>query len=252
MDNTDADSAQAPKTIKIRRVDFYPADWITGTAGMQADEIGVYITICALIYAEGGPRPDDEKRIAALAGLHWRAFRRVRSELKRRGKIVAEDGQITVRRCAEELQRARKRAAEASQNGAKGNEIRWSAVATRSDAATANNQQSSINTHQTTERNARESPRASFAAEFDQWWEAYPHKVGKGAARTAFQKARRSGADPQHLLHAIQTYVRNKPADRPWCNPATWLNQERWNDEHDRPKPTVSGPPSPRTPPPKV
>ena len=29
---------------------------------------------------------------------------------------------------------------------------------------------------------------------------------------------------------ALQRYV-NKTDDRPWCNPATWLNGERWDDQ---------------------
>lgn len=29
----------------------------------------------------------------------------------------------------------------------------------------------------------------------------------------------------------MQRYIATKPPDRNWCNPATWLNQERWRDE---------------------
>ncbi len=66
--------------------------------------------------------------------------------------------------------------------------------------------------------------------DFERWWEAYPHKVGKAAARKAWPKAA-AVASPTELLAGIERYRTTKPADREWCNPATWLNQERWLDE---------------------
>lgn len=67
-----------------------------------------------------------------------------------------------------------------------------------------------------------------------EWWPAYPHKVGKPDAMRKYIAAhRKAGTDA--LLAGLQTYIRTKPPDRPWCNPATWLNQERWND---KPAPT--------------
>ncbi len=71
-------------------------------------------------------------------------------------------------------------------------------------------------------------------AGFDRFWEAYPEKTGKGAARKAFPlaMAKISSFDPLDfvILPALQRYRERKPVDRPWCNPATWLNQERWLD----------------------
>src|SRR6266446_6582140 len=131
----------------IRRIDFYAADWISGTAGLSAPEIGVYITICALIYVDNKPIPYDERRISSLAGIHWRTFRKVRAKLERRGKIVSENGQISVKRCAEELQRAFKRASEAAQNGAKGGRPKGLAKPEGFGDRKANNLQSTIYKH---------------------------------------------------------------------------------------------------------
>lgn len=66
--------------------------------------------------------------------------------------------------------------------------------------------------------------------EFEAWWETYPHKVGKAAARSAWRSARgKAGLDD--LLAGVVRYVAAKPPDRAWANPATWLNQERWADQ---------------------
>ena len=67
-------------------------------------------------------------------------------------------------------------------------------------------------------------------ADFDSWWDAYPHKVGKKAARKAYSVARKQ-ADAATLLAGVAAYVSSKPQDRQWCNPATWLNQGRWEDQ---------------------
>lgn len=78
---------------------------------------------------------------------------------------------------------------------------------------------------------ARES-RDSSNSTFDRWWEGYPEKVGKGAARKAFVKAlTRTSLD--QLEEGLAYYKAHKPKDRPWCNPATWLNQERWSDRFE-------------------
>ncbi len=69
----------------------------------------------------------------------------------------------------------------------------------------------------------------SYRNAFDRWWEGYPEKVGKGAAKKSFTKALTKTSLDQ-LMVGLDRYKATKPVDRPWCNPATWLNQERWLD----------------------
>jgi hypothetical protein len=64
---------------------------------------------------------------------------------------------------------------------------------------------------------------------FDAWYATFPHKVGVAAARRAFDSALRK-ASLETLIDGVRAYVASKPPDRPYCNPATWLNQERWLD----------------------
>jgi hypothetical protein len=71
---------------------------------------------------------------------------------------------------------------------------------------------------------------------FDVWYDGYPNKVGKGAAVEAFDKVRRGRkATFAELIAGRDRYIRTKPPDRSWCNPATWLNQQRWLDEPESP-----------------
>ncbi|SIR06744.1 hypothetical protein SAMN05880590_11199 [Rhizobium sp. RU35A] len=68
-----------------------------------------------------------------------------------------------------------------------------------------------------------------YRREFDQeFWPVYPNKVGKPVAFRSFVKARKA-ASLDVIMNGLKTYV-VKTDDRAWCNPSTWLNQERWND----------------------
>jgi hypothetical protein len=79
---------------------------------------------------------------------------------------------------------------------------------------------------------------------FDRFYENYPHKVGKAAARRAFEKVQRnfsSGLLWADFCAGVRRYTR-KTDDRPWCNPATFLNQERWADQPAAVVPNGRGP----------
>lgn len=66
---------------------------------------------------------------------------------------------------------------------------------------------------------------------FDEFWKLYPHKVGKGAARRRFESIRKAKiVDFTELIAGLLRYAA-KTDDRPWCNPATWLNEHRWTDQ---------------------
>lgn len=68
---------------------------------------------------------------------------------------------------------------------------------------------------------------------FDVFWETYPKKVGKPAALKAYKSAKINGA-----LSTVLDDVREKTGTEAWTkakgqfipNPATYLNQRRWED----------------------
>jgi len=72
---------------------------------------------------------------------------------------------------------------------------------------------------------------------FDEFWAAYPKKVGKKAAWAAWNKIK-----PDAELHnKILTAIGRAKATEQWQrengrfipNPTTWLNQGRWDDEYE-------------------
>ena len=68
-------------------------------------------------------------------------------------------------------------------------------------------------------------------SDFDAFWQAYPKKVAKGLARAAFAKAI-SKTTLDTMLRALTWQVRSEDWLRGFIpHPATWLAQERWDDE---------------------
>lgn len=69
---------------------------------------------------------------------------------------------------------------------------------------------------------------------FSAFWQAYPRRIGKGAARVAFDKAIRF-CDPNEIIQAAIAYAAYceemgiEMQFRPHAS--TWLNQERWEDD---------------------
>lgn len=83
----------------------------------------------------------------------------------------------------------------------------------------------------------REEPYSTAHADaFAAFWSAYPKKVGKGAAFKAWRKLKEPTAV---VLAAIKAALNWQAKSGQWCkdggqyipNPATYLNQRRWEDE---------------------
>jgi biotin operon repressor len=70
---------------------------------------------------------------------------------------------------------------------------------------------------------------------FEKFWNAYPRKTAKAAARKAWQKIKLS----PELLETILKAIENQRQSDQWIKdsgkfipyPATWLNGQRWTDE---------------------
>ena len=67
---------------------------------------------------------------------------------------------------------------------------------------------------------------------FAEFWAIYPRKVGKGAARKAWNKARKTATTEQIVVACnLSASVRRNQDPQYTAHPATWLNAERWLDD---------------------
>jgi hypothetical protein len=104
-------------------------------------------------------------------------------------------------------------------------------------ASEQNSTETETETEQKTPARKKNDPKTGngYNTEFEKFWEAYPKKVGKGAAWTAWKKKNGRRPDIQILVEVIEKHKQtpdwNKEGGQYIPNPATWLNQHRWEDE---------------------
>lgn len=72
----------------------------------------------------------------------------------------------------------------------------------------------------------------SMLIDFEEFWQVYPRKVGKGQARLAFKTALRK-ATKDELVSAASAYAESVRSTEQNFIPhaSTWLNGERWLDQ---------------------
>ena len=84
-----------------------------------------------------------------------------------------------------------------------------------------------------TEEIKKPSPRGD-AVGFDEFWIAYPRKVGKADAKKAWIKTKSERPDLQNILKAIRKQCQSQEWQKERGSfiphPSTWLNQGRWDD----------------------
>lgn len=85
--------------------------------------------------------------------------------------------------------------------------------------------------------------KSAIAEAFEEFWKASPRREGKIAARAAFEKSAKLGAEPRLMVSAMRLYaeqMQREGRDRSKIKlPTTWLNAGCWEDDYGDPrKPT--------------
>jgi len=75
-------------------------------------------------------------------------------------------------------------------------------------------------------------PQEDIVQKFNEFWSVFPRKQGKGKAKEAFMKAIGNSVHADDILEGARRYASdpNLPDPKFVPMPATWLNQERWDD----------------------
>lgn len=98
-------------------VPFYPSDWLGGTGRLSDGERGVYITLVAQMYEDGGPIERNDARLARLCGCRNIAtFRRHLESLIDLGKIIEDDGFLFNEKAEKVLSSVSKRSSKARES----------------------------------------------------------------------------------------------------------------------------------------
>ena len=215
---------------------LYVADYLADTRRLSTVEHGAYMLLIMEYWRIGG-LPSDDRKLARIVGLSEGEWAEIRGNIA----DLFQDG-WKHKRIETELEKAKaknERRVEAGRRGGVAKAANNPSNATilpeqtPSNALASSSQpQPELEANASNKRaSARNSAEAEILIEFEgEFWPAYPNKVGKPDALKSFLRARKS-----HPLAAIMAgldfYKRGKPADRSWLNPATFLNQERFNDQ---------------------
>ena len=91
------------------------------------------------------------------------------------------------------------------------------------------------------EKEKDSSDAVASECDFEEWYVAFPKHVGRGAALKAYRAARDKTAITRSCWERRSRRIRYETTEPRFIPmPATWLSQERWLDEKDRPpKPPI-------------
>lgn len=212
----------------------YPADFIAGTLELSLEEKGAFSIIIDLLHDKGGAMDDDPQWLARVMGCSVRKWKAIREQLLAKGKIYIDEGKIVNQRVKREVykpENAAKTPRKSSENSVKTSRKVDEKVRDLFEIKDLEKKSEGYTRNQILEtRNQKERTPIPPEGDFDVWYKIYPHKVGRKDAARAYAKAVKN-TSPEILLAGVQRYIKTKRPDAPWCNPSTWLNQGRWEDQ---------------------
>ena len=88
----------------------------------------------------------------------------------------------------------------------------------------------------TTEHQTKKMEKSN-SEDFEQFWEAYPNKTGKGYSLECWKK-KTKGVSIDTILESVEAHKAGKwkGNEQYIPSPSTWINQQRWQDDPNGPK----------------
>lgn len=228
---------------------MYWGDYLGDTYHLRAIEHGGYLLMIAH-YWRAGCLPDDPDKLARIARMtrkEWDRYGDTIMQFFPDGKHKRIDGERTKAETISEVNKlsAKKRWNNNEQSKSLETLTEVDANAEQAHSVGNANHNHSYNHNQLykkkenpKERKIRSKPLAD--SDFEKFWSSYPKKVGRGAAERAWKKAVQL-ATAEEITRIAKVY--------PWGDdkqfiphPATWLNQQRWQDDITTTKAIVDKP----------
>lgn len=222
---------------------FFPADFMAGVAMLSSEERGSYISLLCVQWSTGW-LPNDKKKLERLAGGPvsddvMAKFKTGHDGLLRNSRLEEQrDGLLSV-------SLARSNAANKMwENKRNANAMQMHSNCNANADADTRGQRLEARSHipkakdQITEKHTSSAPENTgeglFSNDFRLIWSAYPKKVGKIAAWRAWKKTSKIRPPIEKVLFALEAWKKSeqwtKDGGQFIPNPATWLNQGRWDD----------------------
>ena len=208
---------------KIITVPLHIGDFITDTMHMDTTEIGAYMLLLLSHYRHGVEGlPDDNKRLARIAGVSLNKFKHMRPTLLEKFELI--DKRWVNNKCTKTIKGIEKLS---EQNKAK--------------ALKRHNSTPAVAVPQEGQPKPKPKTKAKpidniskdiYITEFENLWISYPDKKPKGDKQRALKKyttLRNKGTSHEEIrdgLSRYNTYCTETGSFNKHCT--TWLNQDGW------------------------
>jgi uncharacterized protein YdaU (DUF1376 family) len=207
---------------------LYVADFLADTTNLSYGEVGAYMLLLMHHWKHRELPNDDQalRRIARVPPPHWE---RVKKAVMPFFSVTPTS--ITNTRMLAEITKA-----DDLSNKNKANSQRAHAARHRLGTLQSQSTVHSVEKIKKAPPSEEETRARRAAADWpvdyaQQFWNKYPNKVGRKPALEKLDRLAKSGRVTfEAMMAGLDRYVR-KTDDRPWCNPATWIFQERWLDQ---------------------
>lgn len=231
----------------MRWVKFFPCDYAADTSHLTTVEHGAYIRLMVYYWVKESLPSDDDRlrRITGMTGRQWAASRVAIQALfgpdwrhKRIDRDIAEMHSLAC---------AKSKAGKASAHAKSLKSLNGGSTPVQRKVNHSNILHTSSKVESYTEvethtdkseidnlPRAKKSPARFFPKDgFDRFWQIYPRKVAKEAARKSFEKVLTAGKVTfDDLLTVVERFRADPGCDPEFIpHPTTWLNQGRYLDE---------------------
>lgn len=217
---------------------FYVGDYLADTTDLTCEEHGAYLLLLMTMWRHGAKLPNDAQKLARVVRVTPRKWTAIWQELSR---FFEDDGEhITNRRLTREHQKAVDKSELRTDAGRKGGD----AKSLKERNLRVANAMPVLKHSSEPEPELREIGKPISCAskqilpdqDFQDFWDAYPHRQGKKknrkGAETAFGRAVKDGATIAEIAAGVEAMHRDPDVIRGYArDPTTWLNQRGWTDE---------------------
>jgi len=198
-------------------------DFMKDTGNLSNEQVGVYMKMLWIYYSSEKPFADAPEDIAFAVRSDEKTVR-----LLLRHYFTKKDDVWHHDRCDREIAQYHGKSEKARESA----NARWKNANAKRTHSERSADAPVLDANQEPITNNQVIRHTSPCGEFARFWEAYPSKVGKGAAEKAFAKIKPSPDLVAQMLDAVGWQAKTKQWQEGFIpNPATWLNQRRWEDE---------------------
>lgn len=213
---------------------MYWSDYFGDTRHLSCEQHGAYLQLLGSMWLAGGSLPNDDRKLAKITGCTASRWAKIRDDVMAFFEVAGD--LITHKRVTFELEKAREKSIKRAEVGSRGGKAK--ALKTKeTPLAIASDLLYHSPDIRTREEDKISEPKGSSwpilpkTSGFEDFWKAYPAKVGKRDAEKKFRLALQR-APLDRIMAGLDAAKRSKRWREGFIpNPATWLNQDRWADE---------------------